>query len=67
MGHIYLKKPLNLNGSAEEVFLRSNELMGKNDLQIIKNEPKVKPQKGEIINFRRREPIESDLCTKWNT
>ncbi len=65
-GDIYLKKPLNLNGSAEEVFLRSNELMGKMIYEIIKNEPKVKPQKGEIINFRRREPIESDLSNCKN-
>ena len=65
-GDIYLKKPLNLNGSAEEVFLRSNELMEKMIYEIIKNKPKVKPQKGEIINFRRREPIESDLSTCKN-
>ena len=62
-GDIYLKKPLNLNGSAEEIFLRSNELMAKMIYEIIKNEPKVKPQKGEIIKFKRREPSESDLST----
>lgn len=65
-GNIYLKKPLNLNGSAEEIFLRCNELMGKMIYEIVKNEPKVKSQKGEIIKFKRRKPFESDLNTCKN-
>ena len=65
-GDIYLKKPLNLNGSAEEIFLRCNELMGTMIHEIVKNNPKVKSQEGEIINFRRRKPFESDLNTCQN-
>ena len=65
-GDIYLKKPLNLNGSAEEIFLRCNELMEQMIYDIVKKEPKAESQKGEIINFQRRKPIESDLKTCKN-
>ncbi len=65
-GDIYLKKPLNLNGSAEEIFLRCNKLMEQMIYEIVKDEPKVIPQKGEITIFKRRKPIESDLNTCKN-
>ena len=29
--------------------------------EIVENEPKVETQKGEIINFKRRQTFESDL------
>jgi len=34
-GNIYLKKKLNLNGSAEEIYLRSNELMREMIIDIV--------------------------------
>ena len=65
-GDIYLKKSLNLNGSAEEIFLRCNDLMGKMIYEIVENQPEVKAQKGEITNFKRRNPLESNLNTCKN-
>ena len=38
-GDIYLKKSLNLNGSAEEIFIRCNELMEKMIFEIVKKNP----------------------------
>ena len=67
-GNIYLKKKLNLNGSAEEIYLRSNELMREMIIDILENNPIPTPQKGEIVNFKRRTPDESNLnlCSDGN-
>ncbi len=60
-GDIYLKKSLNLNGSAEEIFIRCNELIEKMIFEIVKKNPKPIPQNGNIVSFKRRKPYESDL------
>ena len=63
-----VKKKLNLNGSAEEIYLRSNELMREMIIDILENNPIPTPQKGEIVNFKRRTPDESNLnlCSDGN-
>ncbi len=55
-GPIYLKKPLNINGSAEEIYLRANEIVKNMILHIIHNKPEPIEQKGTLVTFKRRKP-----------
>ena len=60
-GDVYLKEPLNLNGSAEEIFLRADELIEDMIIRIMHETPKPVPQEGESVLFSRRTPAQSDL------
>ena len=60
-GNIYLKENLNLNGSAEEIFIRCSEIIETMIYKIVKTEIKTYPQKGTIVNFQRRSKSDSDL------
>ena len=58
---VYLKAPLSLLGTAEEIFIRSTEVIREMIETIIETEPIPEKQKGEVVNFRRRKPCEGDL------
>jgi methionyl-tRNA formyltransferase len=60
-GPIYLKKPLNLNGSAEEIFLRANKIIQKMIMEIIDKNLSCYNQSGTVTTFARRKPEEGDL------
>tara|TARA_B100001250_G_scaffold181249_1_gene155925 strand:+ start:12904 stop:13590 length:687 start_codon:yes stop_codon:yes gene_type:complete len=60
-GDIYLKKKLNLDGTAEEIFIKASDLIYKMIIEIIEKKIVPKPQKGEITVFKRRTPKESKL------
>ena len=60
-GPIYEKKPLKLNGTAQQIFNRSVPVIEKMINKIINKKLKPIPQKGEIVEFKRRTPKESDL------
>jgi len=60
-GPIYLKAPLDLNGTAFDIFKRSSEVMYKMIIEIIENSIYPKPQKGQPTIFKRRHPKESDI------
>jgi methionyl-tRNA formyltransferase len=60
-GDIYLKQPLSLHGSAEEIFLRADGLIEQMIERIVLEEPKVTPQQGEPVLFSRRTPAQSNL------
>lgn len=61
-GPIYLKKDLNLYGSAEEIFLRASNLIFDEMIpEIINNEITPKEQKGEVVEFKRRKPYQSEI------
>ena len=60
-GDIYLKQPLDLHGSAEEIFLRANELIEEMIERIVHEEPNPIPQKGKPVIFTRRNPAQSSL------
>lgn len=61
-GDIYLKKNLNLNGSADEIFARASKIVFKEMIpEIIKGNNEPNPQKGEIVNFERRKPEQSKI------
>ena len=58
-GPVYLKKPLSLNGCAEEIYNRADELSFEMISEIILNEPYPKPQKNNATYFKRRSPSQS--------
>lgn len=60
-GDIYLKQPLDLHGSAEEIFLRADELIENMIEKIVYEEPKAVPQLGDPVKFKRRTPAQSNL------
>lgn len=60
-GPVYLKLPLTLEGTAEEVYVRAGELSADMIGTIIRRRPRPRAQKGEITVFRRRRPEESEI------
>lgn len=60
-GPVYLKEPLSLEGSAEEIYLRAAELSASMIQKIIHGELQPVPQQGEVVNFKRRKPEESKI------
>lgn len=60
-GDIYIKQPLSLWGTAEEIYLRAAELTKEMIIQIVKEKPQLYKQQGEPVVFRRRKPSEGDV------
>jgi methionyl-tRNA formyltransferase len=60
-GPIYAKTELELDGTAEEIYVRASERASDLIRQIIAEEPAPVPQTGEPVTFRRRTPAESEL------
>ncbi len=60
-GDIYLKRPLSLWGTAEEIYLRAGELTKEMMIEIIQKKIKPVPQTGEPVPFKRRKPEQSDI------
>jgi len=59
-GPVYLKKPLSLEGSAEEIFIRASEVIEEMIVEMLKTNPKPIPQKGKVVRFQRRKPEDGD-------
>lgn len=66
-GPIYLKRPLSLEGLAEEIFIRTSKTVADMILEIIKKEPTPKEQKGESTVFHRRTPEQSEISRHIDT
>jgi methionyl-tRNA formyltransferase len=60
-GPIYMKRPLTLEGSAAEIFLRAADVIEGMIEEMVQTEPHPEPQQGEPVVFRRRTPEQSDL------
>lgn len=60
-GPVYLKMDLSLLGTAEEIFVRANKLVGKMIVEIIQNNLQPMPQEGDPVVFKRRKPEQSDM------
>tara|TARA_B110000879_G_scaffold209873_1_gene298648 strand:- start:3557 stop:4234 length:678 start_codon:yes stop_codon:yes gene_type:complete len=65
-GDVYLKKDLNLEGTASQIFSRANVIIEKMIKEIIENDLKPTPQRGEVTEFKRRKPEESNLSNLSN-
>lgn len=63
-GPVYLKYPMHLEGSAEEIYLRAGDICWQMIEEIIEKEPKPEDQKGEVVKFKRRTPGQSLLPKK---
>ena len=61
-GPVYLKRPLSLDGTAEEILLRASTLMEQMIFEIVKCRPKPVPQQGDIVTFKRRRPEDGDIA-----
>jgi len=60
-GPVYLKEDLSLEGSAEEIYIRTTRLSARMIKELITHEPQPVPQSGEPIIFIRRKPAESEI------
>jgi len=61
-GPVYLKKPLTLTGTAEEIFIRASGIIFDQMIPfIVDKNPVPRPQKGRAVYFTRRKPAESEL------
>lgn len=61
-GPVYMKRPLSLWGTAEEIYLRASEVIKEMMIALVRDEPAPVPQTGEPVVFRRRRPEEGDLA-----
>ncbi|MDA9811368.1 methionyl-tRNA formyltransferase [Flavobacteriaceae bacterium] len=60
-GPIYLKKDLDLSGTAEQIFIRSSNIIYSMITEIISKSIIPKKQLGKVTNFTRRNPNQSDI------
>jgi methionyl-tRNA formyltransferase len=60
-GPVYLKELLLLDGRAEEIYRRANDLSVQMIRRIIEERPIPTPQTGEVVIFKRRKPEQSGI------
>ena len=60
-GPVYAKRPMSLEGRAEDIYLRAGELSWEMIRWIIETAPAPTPQAGEVTRFTRRKPEQSVL------
>jgi methionyl-tRNA formyltransferase len=60
-GPVYLKRPLSLLGTAEEILMRAGDLIGEMIVEIATTGPAPVAQSGEVVAFRRRTPADGAL------
>lgn len=62
-GAIYIKNDLNLNGTAEEIFIRANNVIKAMIINILDENLSPKKQEGEVTLFKRRKPEMSNIVS----
>ncbi len=60
-GPVYMKRPLSLEGRAQEIYVRATYLAAEMIESIVRDEPEPKPQDGEVVVFERRRPQQSEI------
>ena len=60
-GPIYIKRPLSLWGSAEEIYLRAGEITKEMIIELVQEDPVPHTQMGDGLAFKRRTPAEGDI------
>ncbi len=60
-GPVYMKRPLSLEGSAQEIYERAAGIIAGMMREIAETEPVPVPQEGEVVKFERRKPEDSEL------
>jgi methionyl-tRNA formyltransferase len=61
-GPVYSKEPMNLEGAAEDIYVRAGETAARMIARIIREQTTPVPQTGEAVIFKRRKPEESNLA-----
>ncbi len=61
-GPVFLKRPLSLFGTAEEILMRAGDLCAEMIVEIALTNPQSQPQDGEAVTFRRRKPADGDIA-----
>ncbi len=61
-GPVYLRRPMSLFGSAQEIYLRATDLIEEMIVDMLATQPAAVPQVGEAVVFKRRKPEEGDLA-----
>ena len=62
-GDVYLKQPLSLHGSAEEIFLKADGLFDQMSERIVSEYPIATSQEDKPVLFSRRKPAQSNLAS----
>lgn len=62
-GPVYLRRPLSLHGSAQEIYLRATGIVQDMMVELVNTSPPAIPQEGKPVLFRRRTPAEGDLAS----
>lgn len=62
-GPVYLKKTLSLEGKAEAIYNRASQLVWNMIAELLVNEITPQPQQGELVEFKRRTPKQSQIPT----
>lgn len=65
-GPVYLKEPLSLLGTAEEIYMRASDLIEKMIVRIIDEKPDPSEQRGTVVEFKRRRPEDGDWSGSQN-
>jgi methionyl-tRNA formyltransferase len=60
-GPVYLKRPLSLGGTAEEIFIKADAIVEEMIVEILGQQLQPVAQQGEPTLFKRRRPEQSDL------
>lgn len=61
-GPVYMKKPLSLEGTAQEIYERaSNVIFGEMIPEFIREFPTPQEQSGEVVVFQRRKPKDGEI------
>ena len=60
-GPVYMKLPLSLEGTAEDIYINAGYLCAEMIDTIIEQEPEPIEQTGEVVIFERRKPKESEI------
>lgn len=61
-GPVFCRKPLSLNGTAEEILTRANRCIEEMIAEIVLTNPEALPQEGEVVLFKRRTPQQSNIA-----
>jgi len=61
-GDIYLQRPLSLDGSAQDIMLRSVSVIESMIADIIATDPPPVSQRGPVVAFRRRKPEQGNIA-----
>lgn len=60
-GPIYMKRSVPLYGTAEEILARASEIITGMIVEIVQTQPKPTPQKGDVVEFKRRQPKDGNI------